>query len=348
MKLASKYLNAGMELSEEIPELNLSENLILTDNIVAILKNNNIDYIDIKVSSEFDTFSPSIKNLIKSILKSDDVNELHDLAVFLTEIVSNAKELKFDTSTYLSQDYSHMVNTIIITSLLAKKYNEISESTLQVDIESAIYASILADIGRRAKNKETLHFLKENYNEDLKEFRKLVPNLKLSLFSKYDSKYHPIYSYFFCKYYKTSENVKMAVLLHHEKESGELSLLNTPLESKEDEEYARIARIIKLADLFDIIYRNNALNKTDNPFDGIGRKLDAIVASNFVNAKLTNILKTIIPIYQVGMKVLLSDGTVGIISATDANDYNNPTVVDLNGDFINLREESLQVIKQAN
>ncbi len=140
----------------------------------------------------------------------------------------------------------------------------------------------------------------------------------------------------------------MAVLLHHEKECGELSLLNTPLDSKENEEYARIARIIKLADLFDIIYRNNVLKKKDNPFDGIGGQLDAIVASNFVNAKLTNILKTIIPIYQVGMKVLLSDGTVDIISKNDSNDYNNPTVVDLNGDYINLREEFLQVIKQVN
>lgn len=348
MKIASKYLTAGMELSEDIPELNLKENFILTEDIVAILKKNNIDYIDIKVSSEFDTFSQPIKNLIKNVLNSGDVNELHDLAVFLTEIISNAKELKFDTSIYLSQDYSHIVNTIIITSLLTKKYNEISESTLQVDLESSIYASILEDVGRRAKNKETLKFLKENYSDDLKEFRKLVPNLKLSLFSTYDSKYHPIYSYFFCKYYKTSENVKMAVLLHHEKESGESSLLNTPLDSKENEEYARIARIIKLADLFDIIYRNNVLKKKDNPFEGIGRQLDAIVASNFVNAKLTNILKTIIPIYQVGMKVLLSDGTVGIISKNDSNDYNNPTVVDLNGDYINLREESLQVIKQVN
>ena len=109
----------------------------------------------------------------------------------------------------------------------------------------------------------------------------------------------------------------------------------------------RIAKIIKLADLFDIIVKNNCLENPDNPYINLGKSIDTIVSSSFVNARLANILKTIVPIYQVGMQVLLSDGTVGIIKANDANDYNTPTVVDLNGKEIDLRDENITVLKQS-
>lgn len=346
MKISNKYLRSGMELQECLENLNLDSGTILTSRIISKIKKTDINYVDIKVSSEFDTFNDSIKELIKSILRSDDVNELHDLALLLTEIVESSGHLKFDTSIYLKNSYCHIANTIIISALLAKKYNEITEQNLKIDIESTIYAAILEDIGRRAKNTNTLKLLKDNYEKDLKEFKKLIPDLNMELLDKYDSKYHPIYSYFFCKYYKTSENVKMAVLLHHEKESGDLSLLNTPLNTKETEEYARIARIIKLADLFDIILRNNVIKNKDNPFVGIGRQIDTMVASSFVNARLANVLKTLIPIYQVGMKVLLSDGTIGVISENDPNDYNNPSLLDLSGNEIDYREESIYVVRK--
>lgn len=348
MKISSKYLHYGMELNEDIKELNLFNGQVLLNESINILKENNYDYIDIKVSSEFDTINLVIRRLIKNILESDNIDELHDLSLFLKEIVASSKELKFDTGIYLRSDDNHVVNTIIIASLLAKKYNDVTEHDMQVDLESTIYAAILADIGRRAKTPDTLKFLNKEYKSEIKEFKKLVPDLKSSILSEYDSKYHPIYSYFFCKYYKTSDNVKMAVLLHHEKESGTSSLLNTPLDSQESNEYARIARILKLADLFDIIYRNNVLSNQSDPFSNIGRQIDTIVASSFVNARLANILKTIIPIYQIGMRVQLSDGTIGVVSDNDANDYNNPTLVDLNGEVIDLRKENIRIIKQAN
>ena len=296
MNLSVKYLIAGMELAEDIENVNLLSGEILDDKLITTLKESKVDYVKIKTDSEFDTINESIRNLIKSFIEGDNIDEMHDLAIFITELVSKSNELRFNLDIYLKEDYNHLVNTIILSSLLAKKYNEITEKELQVDLENTIYAAILQDIGRRAKKSETLSFLKENYSNDLVEFKRLIPNLDLGIFDNYDSKYHPLYGYFFCKYYKTSDDVKMAVLLHHEKESGGNSLINTPLHEKENEAYARIARILKLTDLFDIIIRNNVINNPTNPYTNLGRQIDTIVASSFVNARLTNILKTIVPI----------------------------------------------------
>lgn len=348
MNLSVKYLIPGMELLEDIKDKELLSGEILDDKKISILKESKIEYVTIKTSSEFDTVNNAVRSLIKSIIESDNIDEMHDLALLITDLVDRAEELKFNLNVYLKDDYNHLENTIILSAILAKKYNEVTEHDLQVDLENTIYASILQDIGRRAKKSETLSFLKENYADDLVEFKRLIPDLDLGIFDNYDSKYHPLYSYFFCKYYKTSDDVKMAVLLHHEKESGENSLINTPLQEKESESYARIARILKLTDLFDIIVRNNVLNNPNNPYVNLGRQIDTIVASSFVNARLTNILKTIVPIYQVGMHVLLSDGTIGVVSENDSNEYNNPAVVDLNGKEIDLQEENITIIKQAN
>ena len=347
MRILSKYVIAGMELASELKEVNLDSGIIINEDIIKTIKNNNIDYLDIKTNSEFDTINDSIKRLIENILASDNVDEMHDLAIFLTQLVKESSELKFDLSIYLKNNYNHLVNTIILSALLAKKYNEITEKDLQVELENVIYAAIIEDIGRRAKKEETLKFLKDKYSDDLIECNRLIPDRDLKILDNYDSKYHPLYGYFFCKYYKTSESVKMAVLLHHEKENGTNSLFNTPLSTVDNEEYGRIAKIIKLADLFDIIVKNNCLENPDNPYINLGKSIDTIVSSSFVNARLANILKTIVPIYQVGMQVLLSDGTVGIIKANDANDYNTPTVVDLNGKEIDLRDENITVLKQS-
>ena len=84
MRILSKYVIAGMELASELKEVNLDSGIIINEDIIKTIKNNNIDYLDIKTNSEFDTINDSIKRLIENILASDNVDEMHDLAIFLT------------------------------------------------------------------------------------------------------------------------------------------------------------------------------------------------------------------------------------------------------------------------
>ena len=98
MRILSKYVIAGMELASELKEVNLDSGIIINEDIIKTIKNNNIDYLDIKTNSEFDTINDSIKRLIENILASDNVDEMHDLAIFLTQLVKESSELKFDLS----------------------------------------------------------------------------------------------------------------------------------------------------------------------------------------------------------------------------------------------------------
>ena len=78
MRILSKYVIAGMELASELKEVNLDSGIIINEDILKTIKNNNIDYLDIKTNSEFDTINDSIKKLIENILASDNVDEMHD------------------------------------------------------------------------------------------------------------------------------------------------------------------------------------------------------------------------------------------------------------------------------
>ena len=61
MRILSKYVIAGMELASELKEVNLDSGIIINEDIIKTIKNNNIDYLDIKTNSEFDTINDSIK-----------------------------------------------------------------------------------------------------------------------------------------------------------------------------------------------------------------------------------------------------------------------------------------------
>ena len=53
MRILSKYVIAGMELASELKEVNLDSGIIINEDIIKTIKNNNIDYLDIKTNSEF-------------------------------------------------------------------------------------------------------------------------------------------------------------------------------------------------------------------------------------------------------------------------------------------------------
>ncbi|MCH5166377.1 MAG: HD domain-containing protein [Erysipelotrichales bacterium] len=350
MKIDNSLLIEGMVLSKNIIlDENLNETLncdtILTMADIVRIKDAGIKEVSVHVGDKYNTFGPYFDYLIKSILERNNIDEFKALAKIMCDILSKEELLQYDLSIYLSENYNHLVNSIEIATIVAKKYNDVTEKSKQVSLEKVILASLLQDSGRRAKDKKLLLSLRNSEPNIIGELFKTYSTLSEEIFTYYDSKYHPVYSYLICKNYNLDDDICKAILFHHEKETGEYSLLNSPLSDIEESEFVIIARILKLADLYDIIVRNNVENNKNLPFVGIGKQIDKMVASGFVNARLTNILKTVIPIYQVGTKVLLTDGTKGVIESNDPNDYNNPEVVDLNGKPIDLEKENIAIIR---
>lgn len=239
-----------------------------------------------------------------------------------------------------------MVNTINIAIIVTSKYNELSKKEKKIPIRDIALSSIMQDIGRSAKDEFIFNRLKNKYDHVIEGLIEEYPNITREVFLEYNSKYHPVYSYLTSLNYDINDNIRKSILLHHEKENGDNSLLGVPLSTQpEGELYVDMARILKLSDLFDILIAKNIQDNPDNPFKDLGKQIDKMVSSGFVNAKMTNILKNMIPLYQVGTKVLLSDGTIGLVASNDANNYNNPIITDLKGEYIDLDKEELSIIK---
>lgn len=350
MLFSSKNLTAGLILSEELI-LDKSESFkypvghVLTNRDIVRIIERGIAKVNIQVGDRYNTFNSSFNQLVSEVISSNDFARMQKLSEIYEEIIKENDILQFDVGTILEKEkYNHLVNTINITAIVTSKYNDLAENS--IPIKDIILSAIMQDIGRNAKDPYILSHLSNKYSHVIEELIQEYPNINADIFKKYDSKYHPVYSYLISLNYDINDNIRKAILLHHEKEYGENSLLGMPLNTlSEDEPYVVMAKILKLADIYDILIAKNIDDNPDVPFKDIGRKIDKMVASGFVNARMTNILKNMIPIYQVGMKVLLSDGTIGLIASNDANNYNNPIVTDLKGEYIDLEKEQIMIIR---
>lgn len=346
MEIPKKYLITGMVLKDDIESLSLKVDHILNStDIDNINKDASISEVNVVTSDLYNTFNETFKNILASVLKEYNKEDIKKFAQILADIVGEENNLQYDVGSYLNPNYNHLVNTTIISVIVAKNYNRVIEKNRQVNIYNVAIAALLCDIGRLARDEAVLENINKRYRNEIEKLKSEYSSITEEIFKKYDNKFHPVYSYLLANNYEVEESVLMAILLHHEKEEGTNSLLNMPLANIEECEYVNIARILKLADLYDVIIHNNVLNNPDNPFINIGKQIDSMVASSFVNPYLTNVLKSSIPLFQVGSKVLLSDGTVGIVNSNDANDYNKPMVLDLNGNYIDLNDEKISVIK---
>lgn len=351
MLLATTDLIAGMilyeDLSLDIDDFSFPKGHILTSRDIVRIHERGIKEVKIKIGDKYNTFSSSFNNLVRETISSNDFEKISKLSIIYEDIITANDILLYDIGSYLNQEnYNHLVNTTNIAVIITKKYNELVNKEDRISIKDIALASLLQDIGRNAKEPFILNRLKNKYEAVINSLCQEYSNIDENIFVIYNSKFHPVYSYLLTLNYDINDDVRKAILLHHEKESGENSLLGKTFKELGDETISiNMARILKLADLYDILLAKNTSEKESCPFKDIGKQIDKMVASGFVNALLTNILKTMIPIYQVGMKVLLSDQTIGQVEANDPNNYGNPIVTDLSDNYIDLEKENLTIIK---
>lgn len=352
MLFHSSNLTTGMILLDDLSldttgNFSLSSGHRLTKRDIVRIVERGIDTVNIKIDDKYNTFNSSFNNLVLEIINSHDFARMQQLSEIYDEIIKSSDFLQYDIGSYFKSDeYNHLVNTINISVIVASKYNDLTKKEKKIPIQEIAMAAIMQDIGRTAKDEFILNRIKNKYDKVIEDLISEYPNIDNEIFFQYDSKYHPVYSYLISLNYDLNENIRKSILLHHEKESGNNSLLGVPLSTLNDDNlYVDMAKILKLADLFDILIAKDIRDNPQQPFKELSKQIDKMVSSGFVNAKLTNILKNMIPLYQVGTKVLLSDGTIGLVASNDANNYSNPCVTDLKGMGIDLDKEELSIIK---
>lgn len=245
---------------------------------------------------EFDGIYNSITDIIKSVkCKSDIFNYLYLLQ-------------KKD-----SRIYEHCLNVSLIANIFALWLGYDDEKVKNITL-----SGILHDIGK-TKIKDSI--IKKSTSLTKEEYSSI--------------KEHSYIGYKIVKDFPIHEDVKLAVLMHHEKIDGS----GYPFGLK-GREICQTAKIIAICDIYEAMTTDNHYRKKHCPFEVI-RSLEQeyyeLLDTRLLLAFLQNIAYT-----YLGSEVRLSDNTIAKIVFINQNCFSKP-MVRVEDEFIDLFEQNLSI-----
>lgn len=268
-----------------------------------------------KYIAAFDKKRESLKNEFEKIVKGEGIQEKdlvdkieETLEVFKEDI--NIFQLMQKIKGLDDITYAHAHNVALISYSIGKWLD-----LKQKDLNDLSLAALLIDIGKIQIPEALLNKKGQLTNDEWVELQK-----------------HAVISYDLIKNYSfISNEIKQAVLLHHEKIDGS----GYPMGMTGDK-IPLFARIIAIADIYSALTANRAYRDKKTPFEAI-----KIMETQFMGKLDTNILYLFlnrIGDYFVGQKVKLSNGQIGeIVFIPKRNIYrpiikleNTDTLLDLN------------------
>ncbi len=276
----------------------------------------------IEFKDEYRAKVSDVKDIFKGVLDgekidlekvsnvSDEVFKSVDEIYIAIESISELKD--FDDYTYI-----HSVNVALYSMLLAKWLELDKES-----IKDLVRASVLHDIGKAKIPDGILNKPGELTDEEFMQMRN-----------------HPKYGYDLCKsMYDIGDEVKDAILHHHEKEDG----TGYPNGLKGDE-ISLFSKIIAVCDVYDAITSKRVYKDKITPFETFDEmmkhgynKLDTKIMLTFLN--------NISSLY-VGLKVRLNTGEIGEIIFIPTDKLSQP-LVKVGEKFIDFSQEHSYKIQE--
>lgn len=353
MKLDIKYLVPGMELVADVyPEHNpnvylLGRGKVLTSKDITSLRQKGITTVDVRIDDYSQTFNDVFQEMVKETIANHKLEAIKDIALKYKEIADMTEDYRIDMKKYLTHDMNpkqHGVNTVNMAIALAGTYNRIVGKSDQIPIERMAEAAMLQDIGRLAKDERVLISLDSRYSNFVKKLRQKYPNIPEDILENYRSEYHALYSYLLVKDSNLESSVTRAILFHHEREKGTKGPIGVELSTlSEDGLSTKMSMILKLCDMYDILLYQGKERVPEMPFKEIPQAIDKMVANGFVNPYWANMIKMVVPVYPNGVRVELSDGTIGIVYSQNSNDMLRPVVRDLKHNIIELGVDGLEI-----
>lgn len=207
--------------------------------------------------------------------------------------------------------YGHGMNVGILASLIGKWI-----SLPQDQIEELFLAGVLHDVGKYKLNRELVHKIEPLTDEENKQM-----------------KLHTIYSYKIIEdNADISENVKQAVLCHHECIDG----TGYPMGLK-GERINLFTRVLTIANTYDALLSRRTYDKTYTAF-----KAMRIMLNDKINVLDTEILLKFLRTmanYYIGIQVKLSTGKVGEVVFVHPHCIYNP-IVRVDEEYIDLDKQN--------
>jgi putative nucleotidyltransferase with HDIG domain len=213
--------------------------------------------------------------------------------------------------------YAHSVNVSLLSMLIAK-WMRYEVKT----IKTVIQAGLLHDIGKGLIDQSLLNKPEVLSKEEFNEMKK-----------------HPLLGYRLLeKMNNVPEEVRQAVLMHHEREDGSGYPMNVKGDKIND-----IAKIIAVADIYDAMTSNRAYKEKEPPFEVfelMENEAFGVLSTPVVNAFLNNISS-----YYIGDFVKIDTGELGQIVYINPRHIARP-LLKIDGKYVDLSiETKLKIVE---
>lgn len=244
---------------------------------------------------------------IADISKAIDgsINESNQIIECLSEIKSSNE-----------YTYTHCINVALYSMLIAK-WLDLPEDS----IKKVIQAGLLHDIGKVKVSDEILNKSGKLTGEEFEVMKN-----------------HSTYGYELIKDNSSiSEDVKIAVLLHHERIDGS----GYPFKYLESS-ISLLAKIVSVADVYDAMTQNRVYKNKATPFDAF--EMFLTTGSSMFDSTILKVFLKNMAAFYVGAKVILSNGEKGEIVYVPPQDILSP-IIRVGSCYIDFsREVNLKVL----
>ena len=332
MLVPVQFIKKGFILSKSYPDLGLTMDTVLTDEVITLLKNSGLTNIYVREVTPYEHIINDCLNLINgeqsllhvhNLLKCQNLTstfekEASDITMdIIGDILnknSNGQSVE-NLSEYDSTTYQHSLRVCVL-SLITGMHMNLSDELLK----TLGIAALLHDLGKLCVDKSILNKPTNLSNSDWCVIRM-----------------HPVWG---ADLAPVSHMIKDAIRAHHERLDGQ----GYPLGLK-DTEIPLLARIIAVADVYDALtsvrpYRLpwSSDKVMDYLEENAGTVFDEQVVLHFKEA---------VTIFPEGTLVLLSDNSYAIVTRHNAKHLHSPTVVNHNGEEIDLSTDERTIVCAA-
>lgn len=325
MHLAEDIINNGSKLVSKNTILNsyIIDKLIdmgeynvwvyTSDNGNSLNKYNNVVE---SFKEDYKTNVLLIKEIIRKLVSTNsvDLNEVSHISSSIIRYLDEPSAVMECLNSIEEVDeytYTHCINVAVYSMLIAKWMDLPLQS-----IKEVIQSGLLHDIGKTKIDNEILN----------------KPG-KLTKEEFYEIKKHTIFGYQLVnKYNNFNENIKNAILMHHERIDGS----GYPYGISE-KDITLNAKIVSVADVFDAMTSNRVYKRGTTPFKAF-RMFWSEGMEQYDTSIIFILLENLIP-YYTGMKATLEDGRTGEIMYIPPRDVLGP-IVKVDDELIDLSRET--------
>lgn len=316
----------------------VSNGTLLNDYIVNKLRVNRIERIAIyrntqetMANSFYDSFHKShyntvvnIKSLFQSLLAGKFLEYEHVLSITKDihnyinlgdKIIKCLTKLK-DTDEYT---YYHSVNVAFYSMLISNWLN-----LTDIQTEKAVQAGLLHDLGKTGIPNDILNKQGILTQEEFEVIKK-----------------HTILGYELVNHINgIDQDIKMAVLLHHERMDGS----GYPYHYKpEHKDFNLFSKIVAIADVYDAMTSDRVYKKKSTPFEVF--EMFQTVGMSMFDTKIMKLFMDKLSVYLVGSEVQLSNGELGKIVYIPLHSVTSP-IIQTSTEYIDLaRNRDITILK---